>query len=249
MGIGAGSNGGADQLMADIRYRLSGAYVRDLIRRCQVNIEALRPLPIRFESSLDLAVDLQDLIDLAFIPLRYRKESVAVKVRKVTHEKNLAALVENRAPMMEGQLAINIGGSPTGWINAAQKQSRDLHMNRIDRIITDELGGGDVIVGWKRALSMASNGTGGGIRRLRHMVLANRIRFFVVVYADSILAETLDMEADESSKCYELIREIISESLGDEREVHSIVLKLQWDRVVGGYLRALADSLIPYELA
>ena len=236
-----------EDLEAFVEVLFDGRLIREAIRHRQESVEEMRPLPTKFDSVVDLIAHLIYLDFVTAWPLARAEDREQGRKFRVAYHKysvDMATFhLENRLPL-ELQRQWLGPDIPCGDL----ERRIAIYATPVEQYLIGALGGGRADRAWGHALKMVDEGIEGGIRALRHMVLANAIRRHTMSDLEGCYAHVLKAEEGCRARCFDGMAAIIAAADPERRPLAGRDVFLSWRRTAEAYIGALLGELMPAEL-
>lgn len=227
----AGDSPDPDLLSDFLERYLDGTACRDVVSRVQTSLEALRPLPTRLDTNAAVVLHLADLWYAA-----------VTEPSPASGPPSFEDRFRSWHDAVEGQLGTALSDTAITSIPPVRG------LDGVERFISDDLGRGDVVMGFRTARAMANDGALGGIRVLRHRFLVAQIRSRFRDMHSTIYRFLLGMEDRGRELVAARAASVIGRFHPHLAEVAGIDVLAQWETQMERHLTALLDAALPEEL-
>lgn len=237
----------SEELESFVDVLVDGRLIRERIQLRQESLEEMRPLPISFGSIVDLMAHLLDLGFVTRWPLARSKDREKAQAFRVWyHTHNVETVGRHLGDRLKLELERN-------WLGPAIHDPDlgirlDICTSPPEARLIGLLGGGHADLAWGRAWKMVTEGIDGGIRALRHMVIADSIRQDVNDDLQRCYSKLFEAESPCRTRCLERVAAMVLAADPERRRRTVPDVFFFWERTVATYIRALLEELMPAEL-
>ncbi len=240
---GEPSSAAAAAALEYVGIAFSGEWIRARVRGVQRRLEGGRPWPTSFPDGAAIIAHLERLSLQVRGPGSEREAAGTERARWDRYEECVRDSVRRWLPDgAESAYRWRVTRADPGRQKGSAVCSEPVRI-----VLADHLGGGSLANGIGVATRMAREGVDGGVRRLRHLVLAQGLR--LDLDAAKRTCHRLLLRADIGPRVAGLMADAVNESmLVGRRLVPLDVVAFDHD-YVDAFLEALAAALTPDELA
>jgi len=234
-----------DQMVSCLRSLLRRELVLEAVTRMQVWLERLRPLPCKFDSVVDLSTHLETLPTMCWLQLdgkdREAYDRLIATTRDVIRESQAGDLARHQAREMAPLLGKT-------WYQPANV-GFDSGAYPWDELFMQVTGAQNVFDARAAAMSMVSSGLGGGIRKLRDIVIKRELnsRLFDLVKAARFKMH--ELQRADHDVCYQVVAEQLNKSGLFASKLSPEQIFMNWSGSVEWFMKALITSCVPPDLA
>lgn len=220
-----------DLLSVFLEWYLDGTACRDLVSRIQTSLEALRPLPTRLDTNAAVVLH---LADLWYASVTEPSPS------------SVPPSFEERFRSWHDAVERQLGTALSDTAITSIPPVRGL--DGVEKFISDDLGSGNVVMGFRTARAMANDGALGGIRAFRHRFLVAQIRSRFRNMHSTIYRFLLEMDDRGRELVAARAASVIGRFHPHLAEVAGMDVLAQWGTQMERHVTALLDAALPEEL-
>ena len=210
---------------------LDGRFAQECVAVLQVNLEARRPLPFRLNTNAEIVVHLADLW------------FASVWDEQVFSDPPGRAQAAARWLAECGRMVAPVAGdpSPTAW--------PPMHaVGMVERFIRDDLGGGGIIAGFRKARAMATDGIYGGVGALRHRFLTRTLSERAKEVHQQLYSFLLGLDLASANTVAARAARVIGSFHPHRGGVTPTDVLARWGGTVEQHVMTLAEAAMPVEL-